>query len=131
MHDDNYYAIYMWYHLMRLNDKAFQDMSPQQFGWLKHLRAWALNSWMTSIPGHKPSRMYEYDWLNVYICIQLQQQQQLRRQQHLCLNYLWHTPQLRQHDLTTSTTENNAYNFVYIYIYIFSHSFASFKISTT
>ena len=26
----------MWYHLTRLNDKAFQGMSPQQFEWLKH-----------------------------------------------------------------------------------------------
>jgi len=32
-------AICMCYHLTRLNDKAFQGMSPQQFGWLKHPRA--------------------------------------------------------------------------------------------
>jgi len=32
-------AICMWYQLTRLNDKAFQGMSPQQFGWLKHPRA--------------------------------------------------------------------------------------------
>ena len=25
----------MWYHLTRLNDKAFQGMSPQHFEWLK------------------------------------------------------------------------------------------------
>jgi len=29
-------CICMWYHLKRLNDKAFQGMSPQQFEWLKH-----------------------------------------------------------------------------------------------
>ena len=32
-------AICMWYHFTRLNDKAFQGMSPQQFEWLKHSRA--------------------------------------------------------------------------------------------
>jgi len=53
-------AICMWYHFTRLNGKAFQGMSPQQFGWLKHPRAWALNKWMTSIPGHKPSTV---EWL--------------------------------------------------------------------
>ena len=29
-------AICMWYHFTRLNDKAFQGISPQQFEWLKH-----------------------------------------------------------------------------------------------
>jgi len=28
-------AIYMWYHFTRLNDKAFQGMSPQQFWMVK------------------------------------------------------------------------------------------------
>jgi len=32
-------AICMWYHFTRLNDNAFQGMSPQQFEWLKHSRA--------------------------------------------------------------------------------------------
>jgi len=40
-------AICMWYHFTRLNDKAFQGMSPQHFEWLKHSRAWALNKWTT------------------------------------------------------------------------------------
>ena len=87
--------------LTRLNDKAFKGMSPQQFGWLKHPRAWALNSWTTRRSRAKalPLLCIMQCTPLVYINIQHQQlngvyphttqqqrQQHLLRHQHLCLN---------------------------------------------
>jgi len=89
----------MWYHLMCLNEKAFQGMSPQQFEGLKHSQGMSpqqLNDkvfqgispqqWMMNILGHEPSTRYEYEIDSN--CVYLHTTQQQRRQLLTCIiNY--------------------------------------------
>jgi len=104
----------------------------------KHSRAWALNNWMTSIPGRKPSTV---EWLTFQ---GVSPQHCMSMNDSMCIsaynttttattmttttvpNHLWHTPQLGQHDTTTTTTteiNGMTYIVIFIYIYMYSHSF--------
>ena len=92
-------AAYMWYHLRV---------------WMtRHSRAWALNNaWV---------------WMTQCVYLHTTQQQQLQWQRQLCLNHLWHTPQLGQqrHNDNNNEINNIAYIIIFIYIYKHSPSFTS------